>query len=473
MDDSFNLARHVARFMSLLRKQPDAVDQQKLELRALVLMTKEATLRLSTREGQLVANGLAVPSVLAGVRDLADLMIGHRVESIEIAQGMAPGELLAVGRLLAEPFDAEGIERRFRAFKGETVTVELGEITAPVLESTAAAEQEPAAGTPERVPFLLDRVNAQGESPGIAGVFEEVAFAVEQATREGRTDVAIDAFSALIGHESGAQDAEVRRYYVLAVRRLTKPVMLTPIARAVVDTPVKAAEAEAILTRCGTDGVDAVADQYTRARTAAERATFRSLLDRLPAADAGLTAMLGDTRPSMARIAAELLGERRPLDGDRALADQLTAGDARVRRAVVRALGHYDTPFSIDAIGRVIDDLVVEVRLEAVAALARKKGAKVGDIIGRAIDREEDAEVQAGMLGVLGRVATADAVAKLAKAAEAGSGLFASRKGAALRVAAVRALAEARTAAARTALMSLANDKEREVRDAVAKAIGR
>ena len=88
MDASFNLARHVARFMSLLRKQPDAVDQQKLELRALMLMTKEATLRLSTREGQLVANGLAVPSALAGVRDLADLMVGHRVESIEIAREM-------------------------------------------------------------------------------------------------------------------------------------------------------------------------------------------------------------------------------------------------------------------------------------------------------------------------------------------------------------------------------------------------
>jgi hypothetical protein len=412
MDDYFNLARHVARFMSLLRKQPEAVDQQKLELRALVLMTQETTLRLSTRAGQLVANGLMVPSVLAGVRDLADLMVGHRVESIEIAQGMAPGELLTVGRLLAESFDAEGIERRLREFKGETVVLQLEEITAPVIDADVPGEQEPAAGTPERVPFLLDRVNAQGESPGIAAVFEEVAFAVEQAIREGRTDIAIDTFGALIARESGASDAEVRGYYVLAVRRLTKPVMLTPIARAVVDTPAKAAEAEAILTRCGTDGVDAVADQYTRARTISERTTFRALLDRLPAADAGLIAMMADTRPAMSRIAAELLGERRALDGDRALADQLTAGNARVRRAVVRALGHYDTPFSIDAIRRVIDDPVVEVRLEAVAALARKKGAKVGDIVGRTIDREEDPEVQAGMLGVLGRVATADAVAK-------------------------------------------------------------
>ena len=90
------------------------------------------------REGQLVANGLAVPSALAGVRDLADLMVGHRVESIEIAQGIVPGELLALGRLLAEPFDAEGIAQRFRAYTGETVKVQLGELTAPVIEGAYA-----------------------------------------------------------------------------------------------------------------------------------------------------------------------------------------------------------------------------------------------------------------------------------------------------------------------------------------------
>jgi len=52
----------------------------------------------------------------------------------------------------------------------------------------------------------------------------------------------------------------------------------------------------------------------------------------------------------------------------------------------------------------------------AAGFLVRPFGAlvfgRVGDIVGRTIDREEDPEVQAGMLGVLGRVATADAVAK-------------------------------------------------------------
>jgi HEAT repeat protein len=475
MDDSFNLARHVARLVSLLMRQREAIDQQKLELRTLVLMTKEATLRLTTREGQLIANGLAVPSVLAGVRDLADQIVGHGVESIEISQGMNAGDLLSIARLIAEPLtsDTRSVHDRIRQLDTKTVIVVLHSATGadgqPVVEHK---EPEPLQGTPERIHFVLARANRDGDTPGIAAAFEEVVFAVEQATREGRTAAAMSVFTSLIAHERDATDAEVRRHFVLAVRRLTKPKVLHPIAHALVDDAARADEAAAILARCGTDGADAVVDQYVRAATSSERETFSTALGKLPAADTSLIAMLSDGRPHVVRIAAELLALRRPADGDQALAEQLSADDPRVRRAVVRALGAYDTPFAVDALARAFDDPVVEVRLEAVAALANRKGAKVGDIIGNAIDAEQEVEVQVGMLGALGRIGTPDAVAKLAKAAEAGS-VFASRKGSGVRVAAVRALAEARTAGAMSALQTLVNDKEREVRDAAVRAIGR
>ena len=475
MDDSFNLARHVARLVSLLMRQPNAVDQQKLELRTTVLMTKEATLRLTTREGQLVANGLAVPTVLAGVRDLADQMVGHAVESIEINQGMAAAELLNAARILAEPLGPEekSVHERIRKLDAQTVVVHLyegvgadGEPVEPV------REPEPAVGTPGRIPFLLARANRDGAALGIVGVFEEIAFAAEQATREGRTDVAMDVIGLIIAHEHDATDPEVRRHFVLGIRRLTKPKVLHPIAHVLVDNPSRAADAEAILIRCGTDGADAVVDQLVRATTAAERDVFRSALDRLPATDAALIAMLADARVHVIRAAAELLASRKTPDGDRALAEQLSAGDQRVRRAAVRALGAYDTPFALDAIARAFDDAMVEVRLEAVAALVARKGAKVGDIIAHAFDAEGESEVQVGMISALGRIATPDAVAKLVKAAEAGS-VFGVKKGSGVRLAAIRALADARTASAMTALRTLANDKEREVRAAAVRAIGR
>src|SRR5689334_10611430 len=174
MDDSFNLARHVARFVMLLMRQKDAIDQQKLELRAISILTKEATLRLSTREGSLVANGLPVPAVLAGVRDLADQFVGHRIESLEMLQGMAPGDLLAVSRIIGEPIaeDASRIHKRLRELQLKTIVLQLREIEvaapAAVVET---AEAEPATGTLERIDFLLARVNRGGDGKPIVPHF--------------------------------------------------------------------------------------------------------------------------------------------------------------------------------------------------------------------------------------------------------------------------------------------------------------
>ena len=479
MDDSFNLARHVARFMSLLMRQPDAVDQQKLELRTLALLTKDGTVRLTVRAGQLIANGLAVPQVLAGVHDLAERMAGHDIESIEVNQGMSPGELLAIGRIVAEPVTMErlGIHERIRAVATTTITVTLRELTPDASGdgvAQAPAEPEPPVGSPERIPFLLSRAARGGDGAPLVTHFEEVVFAIEQATREGRTAAAMSVFCEIIEHEKIATDQEVRRQFLLAIRRLVKPTILHPIARIIADDADRAGDAITILRRCGPDGADAAIDQFARAATAAERGRLREALNQLPATDVALVAMLGDGRPHVARHAANLIGERRPLEGDNALADYLSDDvDQRVRRAAVRALGNYETPFAIDAIARALTDPVVEVRLEAVAVLGRRKAPRAIEIISRAIGDEPEVDVQIGMIGALGRVGTSEAVAMLAKVAEPASSIFGSRKGPGVRVAAVRALAEARTAAAMSALLALVNDKEREVRDTAARAVAR
>lgn len=470
MDDSFNLARQVARFVSLIKRQPDAQDMQKLALRTLALMTKEGTVRIGTRAGQLLANGLAVPSVLDGVSDLADQMIGHKIDAIEITQGMSPAEMLAVARLLASPpADAvDAVHAQFRALDLKTVLVTLPDpevVAAPVEPEVP----EPPVGSAERVPFILERAARGGDGKPLAPHFEEVAFGIEQASRVGDTAGAIEFFTRLIEYEQKADDPEVRRLFVLTVRRLSKPLVLHPIARLLPGGGDAAARAIAVLVRCGNDGADAVIDQYARAATAAEREAFSGALDALPATDDALAAMLMDVRPNMARLAADLIGARLPPEGDKALADHLAGADPRVRRAVVRALGQYDTAFAVDAIARALDDPVVEVRLEATAALARRGGVKVGDIIGRAMDAEEEAEVQISLAMALGRVGTPGAVARLIKAAGAG-GLFASRRAPVVRAAAVRALAATRHPDALAAVAELVNDKDREVREAATRA---
>ncbi len=475
MDDSFNLARHVARFVSLLIRSPEAVDQQKLELRTLVLLTREGTVRLTTRRGQVMANGLMVPEVLAGVRDLADRMDGHGIAEIEIRQNMVPADLLAVGRIIAQPPEADQrpVHERLRAVEAPTVRVVLVEPAPTDVVPAAAAAPEPLPGTAERLPFILALGARGGDGRPLGPLFEEVAFAVEQAIREGRTADAIRAFHRIVQREPQAANAEARRHFVLVVRRLTKPVILAPIAASLRDHPDLADATIAVLIRCDTDGVDAVVDQMLRAASATDREVFVHALERLPSCDAALVAMLSDARPHVARAAAELIGARRPPDGDRALAELLAGADPRVRRAAVRALRAYDTSFSIDAIARALDDPVVEVRLEAAAALAARRAARADELVGRAVESETDLEVQVGLINALGRIGTADAVARLARMAEAGSGLFGARRETAIRVAAVRALARARTPGALSLLQSLAADREREVREVAVRAIAR
>jgi HEAT repeat protein len=110
------------------------------------------------------------------------------------------------------------------------------------------------------------------------------------------------------------------------------------------------------------------------------------------------------------------------------------------------------------------------VRVHAVQGLGSTKWPRVVSVLSRALDTEQDAEVQAVILAALGRQATPEAVARLTRAAEPEGRLF-KRKPAALRVSAVQALAEANTPAALAALRRFEEDKDRDVRDAAIRAL--
>jgi HEAT repeat protein len=235
--------------------------------------------------------------------------------------------------------------------------------------------------------------------------------------------------------------------------------------------PGSAARTERILQRVGQDGVDAVVDQYNGARTMAERQAYREVLSRLPLAREALVQMLQDSRWYIVRQAAEFLGEMGGEEVERPLAELLRHPDERVRRTAARALAHIESSFTLDAIARALTDSSPRVRLEATTALSSRKGGRAGSMLVKAIDSEEDSEVQYAILAALGRVATTESVQKLSRAAEAASGLFASRKNVGLRVAAVHALGDAHTPGAMAALQSLASDKDKDVRDAVARTL--
>ena len=101
MDNSLTLARYFARLVWLLVHEGQEVNDQKAALRAVVTMSKDTTVRLGNKEGRLAVNGLVMPQALTGVLEFAERLAVHKIEEIEIDQGAAPAELLALARLLA------------------------------------------------------------------------------------------------------------------------------------------------------------------------------------------------------------------------------------------------------------------------------------------------------------------------------------------------------------------------------------
>jgi HEAT repeat protein len=111
-------------------------------------------------------------------------------------------------------------------------------------------------------------------------------------------------------------------------------------------------------------------------------------------------------------------------------------------------------------------------RAHAAMALASRKDEKSTAQLRTVLEDEPDTEVQLALLAALGKIATPAAVEQLIRAAEPKRRLL-ERKPTAFRIAAIQALSEARTQAAIAAINVLREDKERDVRDAAARAYQR
>src|SRR5215207_3506140 len=101
MDHSVTFARHYARLLWLLLHEAANVDEQKASLRALVTLSKDGAVELSSTGEDLAANGASVPRALSGVADLARRMLAHGVDAIAFDAGAAAAGVLGSARILA------------------------------------------------------------------------------------------------------------------------------------------------------------------------------------------------------------------------------------------------------------------------------------------------------------------------------------------------------------------------------------
>jgi len=317
---------------------------------------------------------------------------------------------------------------------------------------------------------LIERLRTAVTPQNVSRVLDEVATVAEARGSDGRWEVVARVFAAFVDREVSAEDAELRRAYTIAVRRLTKPTLIRGMAGLLPRRRELRDSLQVVFTRLGSDAAEALIDLLTSSDSLTDRRAYLAVLAKIRDAVPTLIHLLGDNRWYVVRNAIDLLGEMRAAEAENALLDVVTHREERVRRSAATALARLGTLRSIQAVEKMATDPVPEVRVHAMQGLGTVKSPRAVSVLARALDHEPDQEVQAVILAALGRQATDEAVARLTKAAEPDGRLF-KRKPTALRIAAVQALVEANTPAALVALRRFANDREREVRVAAARAV--
>ena len=323
---------------------------------------------------------------------------------------------------------------------------------------------------PEELLAGLEKTTAANDVEPTTKLLDDLVTLAEHSARIGKPKVVAEILQGVTVGHAEQKDGEVKGAYVLAMRRLSKPALLRAVAGLIAKHPENKQLAYDVLRATGEDGAEALIEQVGQARSVEERKSLLEVLDELHDAVPALIRMLGDSRWFVVRNATDLLGEMVATKAEDALVGLLRHADDRVRRSATNALLKLGTPDAVKGVYEAVNDESPEVRMQVAAAIATRKDSRTSATLIRAIDGENDGDVQLAMIAALGKVATPDAVQKLVKLAEAEGRLF-RKKDSGMRVAAVMALGEARSPAALNALKELAGDKDRDVRETATRAL--
>lgn len=299
---------------------------------------------------------------------------------------------------------------------------------------------------------------------------ERLTLRADLAFRSGDTETTIVAMAGLVAieHQHLERDAsdERRREFARGVRKLATPVILRQLAtmrhRRASDAATTQ-RVQAVLHRYGTDGAEAMIDEWANAPSAAARAICLEALRTLRRTHDALFDLVRHTDDLRVRQGIALLGALGDARAEQLVLEQLRHPDARTRREVMTALERFPSAGALDALGvGLLDDAAI-VRLRAVAALV-PRGAVAVKLLAPLLDAEPDREVLYASIAALGSIGGPEAVQLLIRAAN-GETQHAKRRTAAYRLQACAALAQIRTPQAMAAVQGLRDDRDREVRE--------
>ncbi|HEX9564877.1 MAG TPA: HEAT repeat domain-containing protein [Gemmatimonadaceae bacterium] len=529
MDDLSPFATHFARLVWLLAQQPDDQEEHKNQLRqALSQLSSEPQSIMLHDVSMSVANAVSQeeePEWLVWFGELSVRMSSHSVRALEFDVAAPAREVMAVAQALASlpvPGDGgEAFDEKLVALSLTGVTAQLGQMgfvrraitempasagptktpalpmraysstpagvfrlsrTTPVaLRANPAASTEsqhmmqqqlmPLSKPQEGVSKLAERLDEALHAGNTTAAVDDVARAAEDLARQGAWNELVDVLDRLYEHYDRQHDGDIKRAFLMGIRRLQRPALLHGIARLLPSRRDLRDTIGRLLARAGEAGADALIDNLISSDLAAERRAFRDALGLCPAGVGALLHLLTDERWYVVRNAVELLGELAPPNVDARVAQQLSHREPRVRRAAAIALGRLGTQRSVLGLLQAMNDPSPDVRLQAAHGLGAVRNPRAVPWLVEALDAEADPDVQSALLAALGRTPTEDAVARLIRAAEPGGVLL--RKPLPARLRAVESLGVAGTPAARDALRELLQDRDSEVREAAQQVVSR
>ena len=466
-----HLLREVARLVALFRTPEAGAEARRAALRATVRAARHATLDLEIDERTLRLNGAAHFVMTTAEEALVRTLRDGGVARLSVRRHAGARDVAHLAGLLAGP--AVGIEGAQRT-AGEALAHEMDALRLWSVRIVPAVPADPPRALPSALSAAVEAVRAADEAERArtcAALADATAEPLRDAEPEMRDDAlrAVAAALALVPTTTpddlavglGVQD-EAAAGALLTDDAVT--VAASALVRESTSAELRGA-ALALLRRAGDVGARGLLAELTAADTiAARRRCFDALLD-LGSGIADLVTALHHPQWYVVRNVAELLGELEAREAEPALATLMGHGDARVREAVAVALDRLGTPGALNALRSALDDPSPTVRRLAVRAIASAPGAATGCSAAArliaAFDRELDSEVRLEAVSALGRLGTFDALQRLLRLV----GAREAHQGAAVRVAALHAITQARGEAAHATLWALIDDREPTVRE--------
>ena len=307
------------------------------------------------------------------------------------------------------------------------------------------------------------------ELEALRPLLADLAEYADLAFRTGRHPAMLDAISGLVAIEYAQLERDPsdarRAEFAQPLRRLASPVILRTLARERHlhgADPVLAWRLQSVLLRFGTDGVEALMDEYANVPTEEARALLLEAMRVLRRTADVLHDWVRDTDDTVVREAVEILGDLGGADSRRLLAETLRHAEPRVRRATVSAIAKSQDAATLDLLGIALDDESPLVRARTVSALASRGTAALPRLIAL-LAVEPDKEVLFATMHAIGTIGTPEGVQALIVCAQ-GDSANPLKRSSAFRLQACSALVIARTPQAMAAVGMLREDRDKDVR---------